>query len=343
MLLDNNIETSDRVISPDVNTSSLESRGCSPGESMLSSVCLPMIPDVPTSTPAFVPRHFPPLALADVPVEYIFHKLRQLAPKYWDQPDTADCTIIVPIPHPVGLARRPPDMPLFTPELSPLGSLNRRDSSSDRRASEPILSAVPRVSFKLHVDYLSAQSTFLRGLFAGANPLDLLNTTAPADPKQESHFSPHTGSLPFNVPANRLPRLLPSSPTHPTLFLPVPDPTSFHILVHWMYFGRTEYIEDCLNRGIIQLPGISRNVAYLGLPDDTIGKFLRLWEDGWRQSCLPSSPYEADSESSDGDEYPYSSDEDMEVDNNEPRRGRTVTARHRSKICKPHTFRACST
>jgi len=310
---------------------------------MLSSACSPMLPDASPSSPTILPRHFPPPRLADVPVEYIIHKLHQLAPEYWDKSDTADCTIIVPIPHPVGLARRSPDMPLFMPELPFPGPLNKHDTTGfGRRMTEPILSAVPRLSFKLHMDYLSAQSTFLRGLFAGANPLDLLNATAPADSNQECHFSPRKESLPFNVPANRLPRLLPSSPTHPTLFLPVPDPTSFHILIHWMYFGRTEYIEDCLNRGIIQLPGITRNVAYLGLPDDLIGKFLRRWERAWTKRHLPPSPpYGDDSESSDGEDYSYTSDEDVDME--EPQRGRTVTTRHLSHTCKPRTLRACST
>lgn len=338
MLLDNSLGTSDRDISPDVNTPSLESRGSSPGESMLSSACSPMLPDDSSPAPALIPRHFPPPALAGVPVDYIIHKLHQLAPKYWDKPDTADCTIIVPIPHPVGVARRAPDMPIFTPDLPFPGPSNKQDPGVfGRRASEPVLSAVPRVSFKLHVDYLSAQSTFFRGLFAGANALDLLDTA----PTESSHVPSRKG-LPFNVPANRLPRFLPSSPTQPTLFLPVPDPTSFHILVHWMYFGRTEYIEDCLNRGIIQLPGIARNVAYLGLPD-IIGKSLRRWERAWKKSHLPPSPpCDDDSESSDGEECSYLSDDDVDADMDEPSRGRTVITRHLSHTCQPQTLRACS-
>ena len=185
---------------------------------------------------------------------------------------------------------------------------------------------------------MSARSTFLRGLFAGVNPLDLINATAPAYPDQEGHFTPR--KLPFDVPANRLPRLLPSSPTHPTLFLPVPDPTSFHLLVHWMYFGHTEYIADCLNRGIVQFPGITRNVAYLGLPDDIIGKFLRRWERDWRKCHLPPSPpYDEDSESS-GEAS--SSNEDVDVDLDKPQRGRVMTKRHLSHICKAQ-MRACST
>lgn len=300
-----------------------------------------MFPDPPSSASAFVPRHFPPPALAGVPIDYIIHKLHQLAPKYWDKSDTADCTIIVPIPHPVGLPRRAPDMPLFTPELPLPGPPNKLDSASvGRRTMEPILSAVPRVSFKLHVDYLSAQSTFLRGLFAGANPLDLLNAAAPVDPIEERHLK---ASLPFDVPANRLPRLLPSSPTHPTLFLPVPDPTSFHLLVHWMYFGHTECIEDCLNRGMVQLPGILKNVAYLGLPE-TMSKFLRRWERAWKKSHLPPSPpYDDESESSDGEEHLSSNAEDMNVDSEEQRRGRTLTPRHLSQTRKLQTLRTCST
>ena len=156
MLLDNSLRTSDRYKSPDINTPLLESRGTSPGDSMLSSACVAMLPDVPSSTPGFVPRPFPPPSLAGVPVEYIIHKLHQLAPKYWDKPDTADCTIskiiditillrllmflVVPIPHPVGLARRAPDMPLFT-QQDPAGL--------GQRVAVPIQSSVPRVTFKV--------------------------------------------------------------------------------------------------------------------------------------------------------------------------------------------------
>lgn len=39
------------------------------------------------------PRHFPPSTLADVPIEYIIEQLRNLAPYYWEKPETADCTI----------------------------------------------------------------------------------------------------------------------------------------------------------------------------------------------------------------------------------------------------------
>jgi hypothetical protein len=162
---------------------------------------------------------------------------------------------------------------------------------------------------------------------------------------QECGSNTRKGSLPFNVPTNRLPHLLPSSPTHPVLFLPVPDPTSFHLLVHWMYFGHTDYIEDCLNRGFVQLAGIRRNAEYLGLPDDVIGTFLRRWERGWRNCHLYPSPfYDNESESSDSEEeYSCVSDDDMDVDMEEgPQRGRTTTARRLLHSAKLQTDRACS-
>jgi len=35
----------------------------------------------------------PPSTLTDVPIEYIIEQLRSLAPHYWENPETADCTI----------------------------------------------------------------------------------------------------------------------------------------------------------------------------------------------------------------------------------------------------------
>lgn len=42
---------------------------------------------------SFVPRPFPPPALADVPLEYIIDQLRRLASHYWSRPESSDCTV----------------------------------------------------------------------------------------------------------------------------------------------------------------------------------------------------------------------------------------------------------
>jgi hypothetical protein len=73
---------------------------------------------------------------------------------------------------------------------------------------------------------------------------------------------------------------MPCSPDHPILFLPVPDPTSIHLLIHWMYFGDFSLIQECLHQGSIQWEGIARNVEYLGLTAE-IKIFLGNWYYAW--------------------------------------------------------------
>lgn len=178
------------------------------------------------------------------------------------------------------------------------------------------------------MDFLSAHSSYLRGLFSGACPLDLMYTASL--PSTTSH--PLFANTP--IPANRLPRLMPCSPDHPIIFLPIPDPTSFHLLTHWMYFGDTSYIADCLCKGIIQWEGIARNVEYLGLSPE-IKLFLQDWYNKWldpdreiltcdSDSDTACSDYEGDDDSS------TESDLDDRIDSEdekEPIRGRTRATR----------------
>jgi len=310
----------------------------------------PLLPHIDTLAPAkdckplyphmasFVPRPFPPPSLTGVPVEYIIDQLHNLAPHYWDKPQTADCTIIVPVPHPRGRAMHAAAAQRFPPESLP----SYDPSGLGRRVTEPTLNFVPRISLKLHMDYLSAHSSFLRGLFSGASPLDLINSTSPPTFNAPSR----TPSGQFTIPTNRLPRLLPSSPNHPVLFLPVPDPTSFHLLVHWMYFGHTNYIADCLNQGIIQWEGIARNVEYLGLPTE-IKIFLGRWYGNWLHPERARYAFDDDSDTAcsdagddDADDSSTASDmdEDVEIDDEkEPIRGRTRTTRPLSSIHDPRT------
>ncbi|TRM59273.1 hypothetical protein BD626DRAFT_157697 [Schizophyllum amplum] len=246
---------------------------------------------VSTPEAPFVPRPFPPPSLADVPMEYIMDQLHGLASQYWDQPDTADCTIIVPVPYlnPASFFGGPTSCSPF--DIMPASATTYNPSGLGRRASEPTLQFAPRISLKLHIDYLSAHSSFLRGLFSGASPLDLITTT----PEELPVYN--TGpSGPLNVPANRLPRLMPSTPDHPVLFLPIPDPTSFHLLVHWMYFGHTHFIEECLLQGVVQWEGLARNVEYLGLTAD-IKIFLGRWYGDWLRPEAEESEVASDDES----------------------------------------------
>ncbi|KAJ7815285.1 hypothetical protein B0H14DRAFT_3878358 [Mycena olivaceomarginata] len=215
---------------------------CRSGASLSSSP--PLKPsDLSTASKLFIPRAFPPPSLTGVPVEYIFAQLHNLAPHYWDKPDTADCTIVIPVPHPRGKAGSTfPDAPAFAMSSDPgLG----------RRVTEPALNSVPRIS--------------LKGLPVRA--LDLPPGAVQRRVYPRSHQQ--CRSLRGAVAAQSLwrvhcPRQPPPAPhalfarNTPILFLPIPDPSSIHLLVHWMYFGSTSYIEDSLNDGSVDWEGIAR-------------------------------------------------------------------------------------
>ncbi|PPQ93218.1 hypothetical protein CVT25_015216 [Psilocybe cyanescens] len=265
--------------------------------------------------PSFQPRIFPPPSLTDVPVEYITSQLHSLATEFWDQPETADCTIIVPFPH----AQGRPELPAFS-QISVIAPTFSYTTSYDstslgRRVTQPPLNAVPRISLPLHIDYLSAHSSFLRGLFSGALPLDLMYSTAPPSSSSSS-----------SVPADRQPRLMPCSPDHPILFLPVPDPSTFHLLVHWMYFGDFKYIQECLLKGSIQWEGIARNVEYLGLTAD-IKIFLGNWYHAWlnpereTEFCSDGDSDTVYSDSDDDDDCSTASELDDIIENDSEKYG----------------------
>ncbi|KAH8827337.1 hypothetical protein DL96DRAFT_1245557 [Flagelloscypha sp. PMI_526] len=237
-----------------------------------------------TTAPPFTPRPFPPPSLKHVPVEYIISQLRSLAVHYWNKPASADCTLVIPVPH---AKRTPSTTPTGSPSLLPPNptpsfalptqidpsGMGRRESAPATPTATPTL---PRLVLKAHMDYLTAHSTLLRGVFCGASPLDLVlsnqtTTTIVRD-------GPTPSRIP--VPASRLPRLLPSSPQHPILYLPVPDPSSIQSLFHWMYFGTTDGLQEALEEGKVQWEGVARNVEYLGLPTEMkvfLGRYYKTW------------------------------------------------------------------
>ncbi|KAG6851280.1 hypothetical protein H0H93_011716 [Arthromyces matolae] len=218
------------------------------------------------SAPSVVPPQdnssTPPLE--EVPREYFIQSLRALAPNYWNKHETSDCTIIVPIPQlpggPLPSIFNGPVSPDYYPLLS---------SSSNRRDSEPNMNITPQLRFQLHIDYLSTHSSYMRALLSGANPLDLVHTT------MDTYVGPRTDRR-YSVPANRMPRLLPSPSNHPALFLPVPDPSSFFLVLHWIYFGDTSFIAESLRRKSVHWEGLARNVEYLGISAE-----LKVFLQGW--------------------------------------------------------------
>ncbi|KAH8099505.1 hypothetical protein BXZ70DRAFT_894561 [Cristinia sonorae] len=277
-----------------------------------------------------VPRPFPPPALANVPVEYIVNQLHSLAPHYWSKPETADCTIVVPLSSLYSTKTEQVSRSSSqTPETfsDPLCEI-RETPRSERRKTAPSSRPTPRMVMKLHMDYLSAHSTLLRGLFSGASPLDL-RPLSPSHGRSHSFVDSHLQDAASSRNASQLslnsihsdlsssspallPRLLPSNPDHPTLHLPVPDPSSFRLLIHYMYFGSTSFMEDALDRGTISWEGLARNVEYLGMGPD-VKMFLGRWYGQWRRD-QEGDMYEDEDEEMDSDESYDSSSEDDDYD-----------------------------
>ncbi|KAH9981152.1 hypothetical protein BGW80DRAFT_1247926 [Lactifluus volemus] len=250
------------------------------------------------SVSSFVPRPFPPPSLVGVPHEYIVDSLRRLAPQYWNDTETTDCSIVYPVDnYPSGVIAHGQSAPTLNAEVLP----NSHDPSSlGRRLTAPNLNREPmRVLMKLHIDYLSAQSTLLRALFSGSSPLDLIQPAAQLAPQGAGPSS--RPSISASV-ASRLPRLLPSTADHPIVYLPIPDASSFPYLVTWMYFGETNGIEDALQRHVIRWDGLARNVEYLGMPEE-IKRFLGSWYRRWLQH-IQQSGSDRRTEGDEGDDTP---------------------------------------
>lgn len=233
----------------------------------------------PEPTNSFIPRPFPPPSLAGIPLEYVINSLRRLAPQYWNNAESADCSIIYPLNNqPLDLSTVVDDSSASRIPRSEVLSNSHDPSSMGRRLTAPSLNRQDvRMLMKLHIDYLSAQSTLLRALFSGASPLDLIHPASQPSPSAAGRIS-----ISASVAA-RLPRLLPSSSDHPIVYLPIPDPSSFPYLVSWMYFGDTTALDNALQRRAIHWDGLARNVEYLGMPEE-LKRFLGRWYRRWLQS-----------------------------------------------------------
>ncbi|KIJ24951.1 hypothetical protein M422DRAFT_274172 [Sphaerobolus stellatus SS14] len=285
----------------------------------------------------FVPKPFPPPALKDIPEAYIASQLRRVASTYWHKPESADCTFIIPLdPVLPNVPAAPSPDPLKT---GPFACQSRTvPVSNNARVKNR------RLVLKLHQQYLAASSTFLRAVLSGYSPFD--DTDAlPTPPLVDSSSTSSSSASPcssakshlsagaFPVHPSRRPRVLQSSTTHhPVFFLPVPDSASFPHLVHYMYFGTFDYIDECFHRGNISWEGFVRNVEYFGMGVElkaALGRYYRRW-------LRPSSPSQDFSELPEDD-----SDDDSDDDESDSevlyahQRGRSTSTRQIEILSPP--------
>ncbi|KAI0372997.1 hypothetical protein BV20DRAFT_1050411 [Pilatotrama ljubarskyi] len=267
----------------------------------------------------FVPRPFPPPALAGVPLEYIVDQLRRLAPHYWSRPETSDCTIVVSLDSDMSPKPAGPTVDCDAFRKMGINAAMSTESFGLEDGAAPAASAPARKSLrprrmimKLHMDYLCAHSALFRGLLSGASAFDLA-AEGPSSrlPNPASSPSPAL-SRQSSVSSLRLPCILPSSTcTHPVVHLPVPDAASFHHLVHYIYFGSTSFMEEALDNGELSWEGLARNVEYLQMGAE-IKLFLgRYWRRVHTYCDYSESESDRDYDSEyDSDSDAYMSDED---------------------------------
>ena len=166
----------------------------------------------------------------------------------------------------------------------PQSSTRGKRSSISRKSFEVGLSLfVPfnrrssHVDHQAHIDYLCSQSRLLRRFFGGSTTPSASNSTLPSRP----------------------PQFLSSSNSHPVVYLPIPDPSSFDLLLHWMYHGSMNDIELALDDGIVTWEGLARNVEYLDIRDD-VRQFLGRWYARTRSLCDESDSDESSDSEEDG-------------------------------------------
>ncbi|KAH9901474.1 hypothetical protein C8Q73DRAFT_636216 [Cubamyces lactineus] len=266
----------------------------------------------------FVPRPFPPPALAGVPLEYIVDQLRRLAPHYWSRPETSDCTIVVPLDADMTPKTAGPTVDCDAFRKMGISSTMSTESfgleEGPASASTPARKTVRprRMIMKLHMDYLCAHSSLFRALLTGASAFDIAtDASRPGSDTPASSPSPAL-SRQSSIASLRLPCILPSSTcTHPVVHLPIPDPASFHHLIHYIYFGSTSFMEDALDAGELSWEGLARNVEYLQMGPE-IKLFLgRYWRRAHTYCDYSESESDQDYDSEyDSDSDDYMSDED---------------------------------
>ncbi|WVQ95266.1 hypothetical protein IAU59_002361 [Kwoniella sp. CBS 9459] len=132
--------------------------------------------------------------------------------------------------------------------------------------------------FPLHKDYLTTQSVLFR---------TLLNSQAaqiPNPPPRDEN-----GRLLFQSPVIRGAKVLPTKAERPkALYVPLPDPASFGVILHWLYWHDTDHFNHCLSKGLVTWQGVIRNIEYLAL-DNEIKLLAGKW---WKRWVKPTEPTE---------------------------------------------------
>lgn len=161
-------------------------------------------------------------------------------------------------------------------ENSRSGGIDMKGTPSVGRMTRSGAESTRRLEFKLHSEFLLAQSSLFRKILSSNSPLDLSNEEIqskndPNELKKDLSTSSPTSAFP-NLPE---PLVLSLHP-HPVIFLPLPDPCSFRALVRFLYFGEVELLDKAMKTGQVRWEGIVANSSVLGL-NSSVKRWLGLW------------------------------------------------------------------
>ena len=257
----------------------------------------------------------------------IVKALNARAGSYWFHPETADCLLResfvfeaecpcamltrtdIPLPRTTAVAATPltansvhsnqPQHSYWPPTPPPGSTMPHPGVSTprqllSRRGSLPDANNSPVLVFPLHREYLVTQSTLLRTLLTTSPHLDLAALATSSPPLPEQSPSPSR--------TVRGARILPTrSGATVAIHVPLPDPASFGVLLHWLYWGDDGALESALNRGLVTWQGVVKNIDYLSLDDSVkrvLGKWWRRWikTDSGRGRSTETIPDEGSSE-----------------------------------------------
>ena len=211
---------------------------------------------------------------------------------------------------------------LSPPEESEHPSLEGHLRSVFSFSSPSIARDLTVLIHQAHIDFLCSQSRLLRRFFGGSTAASTSNSPLPSRP----------------------PQFLSSSSSHPVVYLHLPDPASFDLLLHWMYHGSTKDIELALDDGTVTWEGLARNVEYLDIRDD-VRQFLGRWYARRRFPCDESESDESSDSEQDEIFSPIESpiidpdtDADGEDEGDSDGMGKKCSARSSKKVSAMNRF-----
>ncbi|WVQ72677.1 hypothetical protein IAR50_002237 [Cryptococcus sp. DSM 104548] len=143
----------------------------------------------------------------------------------------------------------------------------RRGSLPDTQSQNPLDHSLV---FPLHRDYITTQSSLFHTL--------LRQSAAQASTPTQRDLN---GRLVWHAPVHKGARVLPTRPGAPkAIQVPLPDPASFGVILHYLYWHDAEHFNHCLTKGTVTWQGIIRNIEYLGLDPEIkhlAGKWWKRW------------------------------------------------------------------